>query len=245
MRSTPAGLLLLLNLALALGAEPPASGTADDRPGSATANTLSDAEIAAGWRLLFDGHTTQGWRSFKQSSFPQQGWVVQDGLLVKQPRVRGGDIITTDTFLDFDLTWEWRIPKGGNNGVKYFITEERNSAVGHEYQMIDDSRVREPKGMTASFYAVLPPAADKPPVRIDDWNQSRILVQGRRVEHWLNGVKVLEYEPGSPTVLAGVAQSKFRSVPDFGHKLRGHILLTDHTDEAHFRNIKIRVLPAD
>lgn len=245
MQSAPVILLVLFHLALGLRAEAPAPATTATDPAATELNTLSPTEKAAGWRLLFDGRTTQGWRGFKQTSFPNQGWVIEDGLLIKQPRVRGGDIVTTDTFLNFELTWEWRIRKGGNNGVKYFITEERSSAVGHEYQMIDDSRVQDPKGMTAAFYAILPPSADKPSPRIDDWNQSRILVQGQRVEHWLNGLKVLEYELGSPTVLAAVARSKFKNVPGFGTKLRGHILLTDHTDEAHFRNLKLRELPAD
>jgi hypothetical protein len=237
--------LVSLSLTLNLSADPAAPGivTAGSEP--AAPNKLSDAERAAGWRLLFDGHTTQGWRGFKQTGFPALGWSVEAGLLIKQPRVRGGDIITTETFLDFELIWEWRIHPRGNNGVKYFITEERDGAIGHEYQMIDDSQVRDPKGSTASFYAVLPPLANKPAPRIDDWNQSRILVQGQRVEHWLNGIKVLEYELGSPTVLAAVAKSKFRDVTGFGSKLRGHILLTDHTNEAHYRNIKIRPLSAE
>ena len=232
-----------LLLALTLSAQNSAPLLAAEGAEASVHNTLSDAEQAEGWRLLFDGVTTQGWRGFKKPGFPSQGWSVQNGLLVKQPRIRGGDIITTDTFLDFELSWEWRIGPGANNGVKYFITEERTGAIGHEYQMIDDSRVRDPKGTTASFYGVLPPAANKPAPKIDDWNHSRIRVQDQQVEHWLNGVKVLEYELGSPTVLAAVALSKFKDVPGFGSKLRGHILLTDHTDEAHYRNIKIRILP--
>jgi hypothetical protein len=232
-----------LLLALTLSARNSAPLLAADAAEASVHNTLSDAEQAEGWRLLFDGVTTQGWRGFKKPGFPSRGWSVENGLLVKQPRIRGGDIITTDTFLDFELSWEWRIGPGGNNGVKYFITEERTGAIGHEYQMIDDSHVRDPKGTTASFYGVLPPAADKPSPKINDWNHSRIRVQHQQVEHWLNGVKVLEYELGSPTVLAAVASSKFKDVPGFGSKLRGHILLTDHTDEAHYRNIKIRILP--
>jgi hypothetical protein len=234
-----------LLLALTLSAQNSAPLLAADAAAASVHNTLSDTEQAEGWRLLFDGVTSQGWRGFKKPGFPSQGWSVEHGLLVKQPRIRGGDIITTETFLDFELSWEWRIGPGGNNGVKYFITEERSGAIGHEYQMIDDSRVRDPKGTTASFYGVLPPAANKPAPKIDDWNHSRIRVQDQQVEHWLNGVKVLEYEPGSPTVLAAVALSKFKDVPGFGSKLRGHILLTDHTDEAFYRNIKIRILPSN
>jgi len=224
-------------------AGPLSSGVPSQNPIPAEPNSLSAEEKAAGWRLLFDGQTTEGWRGFKTTSFPDRGWIIENGTLIKQPRIRGGDIITTETFLDFELVWEWRIYPGGNNGVKYFITEERDGAIGHEYQMIDDSQVRDPKGTTASFYGVLPPLPDKPAPKIDDWNRSRVLVQGQHVEHWLNGVKALEYELGSPTVLAAVAKSKFKDVPGFGTKLRGHILLTDHTDEAHYRNIKIRPLP--
>jgi hypothetical protein len=208
-------------------------------------NELTAAEKADGWRLLFDGKTTQGWHSFKKQTFPAQGWVVEEGVLSKVAGVRGGDIITADEFVDFDFQWEWRIPPKANNGIKYFITEERNSAVGHEYQMIDDALPKLPKKeMTASFYDVLPPRDDKPLKPIGEWNHSRVLVQGNHVEHWLNGAKVLEYELGSEEVKAAVAKSKFKTVKDFGTKIKGHILLTDHGSGASFRNLKIRELAA-
>jgi len=226
--------LIVVAAGLARGAEP-----AETSP----PNTLTAAEQAAGWRLLFDGRTSAGWRGFKKPAFPDKGWVVEDGVLKKVAGVRGGDLITTETFDDFELSWEWRIAAGGNNGVKYFITEARGSAVGHEYQMIDDTRVKDPKGSTASFYDVLPPKPGKRPPRIGAWNLSRIKVQGNHVEHWLNGDRVLEYELGSPEVLAAVAKSKFKEVKGFGAKLRGHLLLTDHNDEAWFRNLKLRELP--
>jgi len=209
----------------------------------AAPNELTGAKNAEGWKLLFDGKTTAGWRSFKKQTFPDKGWVVEDGTLKKVANVQGGDIITTNTFEQFDLRWEWKIPAKANNGIKYFITEERGGPIGHEYQMIDDSTVNNPKQRTASFYDVLPPtehSAFKPP---GEWNQSRVLVQGDRVEHWLNGVKVLEYELGGEKVKAAVAASKFKDVKGFGERLKGHILLTDHRDEASFRNIKIRELP--
>jgi len=210
--------------------------------GSVEAGELTSAEKAEGWKLLFDGKTTAGWRSFKKQSFPDKGWVVEDGALKKVANVQGGDIITTNTFEQFDLRWEWKIPPKANNGIKYFITEERGGPIGHEYQMIDDSTVNNPKQRTGSFYDVLPPiehSALKPP---GEWNQSRVLVQGDRVEHWLNGVKVLEYELGGEKVKTAVAASKFKDVKGFGERLKGHILLTDHRDEATFRNIKIREL---
>ncbi len=207
-------------------------------------NTLTAAEKQAGWRLLFDGQTTAGWRNFKKPGIvTTNGWVVEDGWLKKVAKARGGDIITVDQFTDFDLQWEWRIPRRANNGVKYSITEERGSAIGHEDQMIDDSLVRQKKAATASFYEVLPPKDHAPIKFAPEFNHSRILVQGNHVEHWLNGEKVLTYECGSEEVMAGVARSKFKTVQGFGTKIKGHILLTDHNDETSFRNIKIHELP--
>lgn len=209
---------------------------------NAAPNELTDQETADGWKLLFDGKSTAGWRGFKKESFPDKGWVVENGALKKIAGVQGGDIMTTNTFEQFDLRWEWKIPPKANNGIKYFITEERGGPIGHEYQMIDDAIVNNPKQRTASFYDILPPnehSALKPP---GEWNQSRVLVQGDRVEHWLNGVKVLDYELGSEKVKTAVAASKFKDVKGFGERLKGHILLTDHKDEAVFRNLKIREL---
>jgi len=215
---------------------------------AAELNTLTAAEKAAGWKLLFDGKSLTGWRNFKKKEPPKQGWVVEDGLLKKVSTASGGDLITDQVFDDFDLQWDWRISAKGNNGIKYFITEERGSAIGHEYQMIDDEGNPDgkvgPKHQTASFYDVLPPKEDKPPTKPGEWNHSRVLVQGNHVEHWLNGAKVLEYELGSELVKAEVAKSKFKNVAGFGTHLKGHILLTDHHDECSFRNIKIRELPA-
>jgi hypothetical protein len=207
-------------------------------------NQLTPAEKADGWRLLFDGQTSRGWRSFKKETFPQKGWKIEDGWLKCIAGARGGDIITVDLFTNFELSWEWRLPAKANNGVKYFITEQRQQAIGHEYQMLDDSTEDRPKEQTASFYNVLPPNPHKPVHLAPETNQSRVIVQGNHVEHWLNGEKVLEYECGSDAVKAAVAQSKFKNVPGFGDKITGHILLTEHHDEAWFRNIKLRELPA-
>jgi hypothetical protein len=208
----------------------------------AAQNQLTPKEKAEGWKLLFDGKSTGGWRSFKKQTFPEKGWVVEDGCLKKVANVQGGDIITTNTFNDFDFHFEWRIPPRANNGIKYFITEERSGPIGHEYQIIDDSLIKDGKSSTASFYEVLAPTADKPLKAPGEWNVSRVVVKGNHVEHWLNGAKVLEYELGSERVKAGVAASKFKNVKGFGEKLKGHILLTDHRDEVCFRNLKIREL---
>jgi hypothetical protein len=218
---------------------------------AAPANQLTRKEKASGWKLLFDGKSTQGWRSFKKESFPDQGWVVEEGWLHCLGKgggnKGGGDIITDAEFGDFDLQWEWKLAPAGNSGVKYFVLETRSEALGHEYQMLDDEHGRttlklNPTHLTAAFYAVLAPTGTRlmPPGEI---NRSRLLVKGNQVEHWLNGVKVLEYECGSERVKAGVAASKFKNVAGFGDKVRGHILLTDHTCKTWFRNVKIRELP--
>jgi len=212
----------------------------------ATANQLTEEEKAAGWKLLFDGQTTAGWRSFKKQSFPSKGWAVAEGWLHCLGQ-GGGDIISEAGFEQFDLERDWKLAPAGNSGVKYFITETRPSAIGHEYQMVDDEREADAraaggKHVTASFYDVLKltePAAPKP---VGEVNHSRVLVQGNHVEHWLNGKKVLEYECGSPAVKAAVAESKFRNVAGFGARIRGHLLLQDHYSEVWFRNLKLRDL---
>ena len=137
---------------------------------------------------------------------------------------------------------------GGNNGLKYLVTEERPGAPGHEYQMNDDKRhpdaAKGLKRVTASFYAVIPAPEARPSRPAGEWNESRIVVKGSRVEHWLNGGKVLEYELGSDALKAAIAESKFKDAAGFGTKLKGHIMLTDHGEECSFRNVKIRELTA-
>lgn len=204
-------------------------------------NQLSEAEKADGWRLLFDGESLNGWRLVGRDTPPTRGWVVEDGILKKQQGVRGGNLLTVETFWDFEFAWTWRLPTRGNNGVKFFVREDRG-ALGHEYQMLNERQAGTGKGSTGSFYDVLPPNPDRRPFRSDEWNHSRVVVHGDQVEHWLNGQLILEYELGSEAVLAAVANSKFRDAPGFGTKVRGHIMLTDHTDEAWFRDVKIRVI---
>ena len=230
--------LRILLLPLALAASLPA----------AEPNTLTPDEKAAGWQLLFDGKSLAGWRGYRKDAAPDTGWKTDDGILLKVPKVKGGDIITTRQFENFDLSWEWRIAAGANNGLKYLVTEQRPGAPGHEYQLLDDTGHPDgkigPKRQTASFYDVIPPAADKTLKPVGQWNHSRLLIQGSRVEHWLNGAKVLEYELGSDAVKAAVAASKFKNAAGFGTKIKGHLMLTDHGDECAFRNVKLRELPA-
>ncbi len=215
-------------------------------PAFAAENALTAEERNAGWQLLFDGTSLDQWRGYRQASLPAAGWEVKDGLLRTVAGVKGGELITRQKFDDFEFSWEWRMSPAGNNGVKYFVTEDRPGAPGHEYQMIDDAGHPDGrlggKRQTAAFYDVLAPAADKPLKPVGQWNASRIVVRGNQVEHWLNGTKVLGYELGSPEVQAGLAESKFKRFPDFGTKLTGHIMLTYHRDECSFRNLKVRAL---
>jgi hypothetical protein len=204
----------------------------------------AEAPTGEGWTDLFDGKSLAGWRAYGGKNSIGEGWKVEDGLLKKVAGVRGGDIVTAKKFGDFELYWEWRVAPAGNNGVKYLVTEARPGAPGHEYQMLDDKAEKwskiPPKDLTASFYNVLPAAADKPLKPAGEWNESRIVVKGNRVEHWLNGAKVLEYELGSDALTAALAKSKFAKSPNFGAKIEGHIMLTDHGDEAWYRVIRIR-----
>jgi hypothetical protein len=216
--------------------------------GADTPANLSETEVKAGWRLLFDG-TTTGWRAFKGEDFPSQGWQVEDGCLKHGRRGGGGDIVTEETFSDYEFHFEWKIGPGGNSGVKYFITEERDEPIGHEYQLLGprnhQEATRDLKRATASFYEVLPPSTNALPRPPGEWNQSRIVVEGFRVEHWLNAERVLAYELGSDAVMAGIRASKFRAVPGFGTKFPHRILLQDHGGDVWFRNMKLRVIRKD
>jgi len=226
-------------LALSLAPQPPVGS-------SPASNTLTAAEKAAGWQLLFDGTSLDAWRGYKRETLPESGWEMKDGALRTVAKVKGAELITRKKFNDFEFTWEWRVAPGGNNGVKYLVTEERPQSPGHEYQMIDDAGYPGklgPNHQTADFYDVIPAAADKPIRPAGEWNTSRIVVRGARVEHWLNGKNVLTYELGSAAVKAGVEKSKFKGHPGFGEKIAGHIMLTYHQDECWYRNLKIRETP--
>lgn len=215
----------------------------------ATPNTLSGAEKGAGWTSLFDGRTLDGWRGYKKADAKGLRWKVEDGALTlpaeTAPGTKAGDIISKDTFEQFELAFDWRVAPGSNSGVKYFILEDRDSAIGHEYQVIDDERHADAKigahRQTAAFYDVLP--AENRPIRAaGEWNTTRIVVRGQTVEHWLNDKMVLQYELNSPPLNAAVEKSKFKGIERFGKRQKGHILLQDHSDQVWFRNIKIRRL---
>jgi hypothetical protein len=213
-------------------------------PAPAPLNTLTAAEQAAGWKLLFDGTTTNGWRGYKLDSMPG-GWQVVDGALTRV--AAGGDIVTRDQYANFELELDWNISPGGNSGILYRGSEEEDAIYwsAPEMQVLDDAR--HPDGHSrltsaGSDYGLYPsPAGVVKPA--GEWNHVRIVVNGNHVEHWLNGVKVVEYELGSADWTAKVAASKFAPHPHYGRNTTGYISLQDHGDRVAYRNIKIRVLP--
>ncbi|MBI5766353.1 MAG: DUF1080 domain-containing protein [Verrucomicrobia bacterium] len=212
---------------------------------AAADNQLTAAEKTAGWSLVFDGKSFDGLRVYRQKGPPTVGWEIKDGMLKTVAKVKGTDLVTQKKYTDFEFSWDWRVEPGGNNGVKYCVTEDRPGAPGYEYQMIDDDKHPDAKNgairQTAAFYYVLP-AHDRPLKPGGEWNTSRIVVKGNHVQHWLNGRNVLEFDLGSEAVKKGVAASKFAKQPGFGDKITGHVMLTYHQDECWYKNVKIREL---
>jgi Domain of Unknown Function (DUF1080) len=203
-----------------------------------------------GFTPLFDGKTLDGWRGYKKADASDTRWKVENGLVTIPEKdgkdTRGGrDIISTGTYDQFDLKWEWKVAQGGNSGLKYFVLEDLDSAIGQEYQMIDDERHADakigPHRQTAAFYDVLP-AANRPLKPAGEWNSSEVIVKGNHVEHWLNGTRVLQYELDSPALRAAVAKSKFKDIARFGKPQKGHILIQDHGNAVWYRNVRIKPL---
>ena len=218
------------------------------------ANTLTAREKAAGWQLLWDGRTAAGWRGARLTSFPAQGWTMRDGLLQVaesegHEAAAGGDIVTVDEYENFELTLEYRLTRGANSGIKYFVDTALNqgtgSAIGAEFQLLDDAAHPDARlGVAGNrtnggLYDLIPPQN----VRfngIGEWNRARIIVRGQHVEHWLNGFRTVEYERGTQLWRALVRHSKYAAWPRFGEAARGHILLQDHGNAVAFRSIRIR-----
>ena len=224
-------------------------------------NRLSKQEQRNGWRLLWDGKTSEGWRGAKRTDFPESGWVIQDGVLTIQgadgaESAGPGDIVTEDLFGDFELEVEFKITEGANSGIKYFVDAELNkgsgSAIGCEFQILDDRRHPDAtKGVNgnrtvASLYDLIPadnisvPGRGKQFFGVGRWNKARIVSKDGKVEHWLNNEKALEYDRNSQMFKALVAYSKYKDWEGFGQWPEGHILLQDHGNTVHFRSIKIR-----
>ncbi len=212
-------------------------------PATARQGAPDALERAAGWRALFDGESTAGWRAFGGETFPEQGWRVEEGCLRHVAGAGGGDLVTTAEYGDFELEFEWRVAPGGNSGVKYRVVESRGP-IALEYQVLDDARHADAAAASrssAALYDLVAPTA-KPAAEADTWHRARIVARGGRVEHWLNGARVVHCDLNSAEFAERVAQSKFAGVDGFARAPRGRILLQDHGDDAWFRNLRIRDL---
>jgi len=227
-------------------------------------NKLTKAEKDQGWELLFDGKTFNGWRGLGREDIQPDHWKIEDGTIRKvnsnevplqadgKP-IEGGDLMTIETFENFELAFEWKIKEGGNSGIKYNVSEDismqhgsKYSALGFEYQILDDSSdlykgELNPTQFTAALYEMYAPhdVHLNPP---GQYNAGRIVLNGNHGEHWLNGVKVVEYEFGTAEFDSLFRLSKYHVYPDFEKKRKGHIVITNHTDDSWYRNIKIRRL---
>lgn len=230
--------------------------------GKSGINTLNGTGQNSGWKLLFDGESLAGWRGLGRDHVPNGLWTVENGMIRKidvggektlpdGSQVEIGDLMTVNTYDNFELSFEWKINKAGNSGLKYNVSEEmceangsKYSALGFEYQLLDDADekykdVLKPSQFTGSLYD-LKPAANTKLMPVGEFNESRIIVNGNHVEHWLNGGKVVEFDFSSAELDSAYKVSKFSKIEGFTDKRKGHIVLQNHNDESWFRNIKIR-----
>jgi len=239
--SRTTAIVLLAGILAAAGCKTNSSNAA----APSAANASSTQEQQGGWKQLFDGKTTAGWRNYKKESVGP-GWTVVDGILTRSGE-NAGDIITSDKYKNFELALDWRVSEGGNSGIMYRVTEDNDYPwqSGPEMQILDNERHADGKleltsaGSDFGLYPA-PHSATHP---AGQWNSVRLVVNGNHVEHWMNGQKVVEYELGSADWKDRVAKSKFNSMPNYGKASEGYIALQDHGDEVEFRNIRIRVLP--
>ena len=248
-----AALLAAAVAALAGSMSPVASGrharAAQAPPANDPApNALTQQERDAGWRLLFDGKTTAGWRGYKAQAVPPS-WKVVDGSLVSLPKPgeSTGHLITVEQYDNFELALEWKAAPGGNSGIIYRATEDKENPwdSGPEYQVLDNTKHIDgsnPLASASACYAVYPPAKDltRP---VGEWNRARIVADGPHVEHWLNGEKVLEYDVGTDDWTAHVKTSRFWATPGWGRAAKGHVCIQDYGNPMEFRGIKIRPIP--
>jgi hypothetical protein len=240
---------LLLVCSIFLRCSGPDSTREDIGEIETTSDSLNDGKGSGEWEVLFDGRDLSQWRSVKSEEFPSDAWIIEDGSLVLAQK--GGDIVTREKYDEFELVWEFKLTEGANSGIKYFVdtlahqTSGEKVINGPEFQIIDDynhPEIKEdPQGLssTASLYLLYAPE-NKNLKPAGEWNEGKILSNGRQVEHWLNGTKVLSYERGSKEFLEKMSETKFKDYPGYGQANLGHILLTDHGDKVYFRNIRIK-----
>ena len=251
-------LALFASLGLASAQTPATSATAP--------NTLTPSEKEAGWKLLWDGKTSDGWRSSKSDVFPASGWSIKDGILTTHENggkesVGAGDIITRERYKSFELSVDFKITPGANSGIKFYVQPGLapissdgkkaavGSAIGIEFQILDDQRHPDAKlgkdgnRTIGSLYDLITAPAEKKVNPPGEWNTARILAQGNKVQFWLNGEKIIAFERASEDFRARVAASKYNAIPSFGEWEDGHILLKEHGNEVSFRNVKIRPIP--
>ncbi len=220
-------------------------------------NQLTKKEQQQGWKLLFDGKTSTGWKGAFIESFPTKGWKIENGILMVEPSgggesTNGGDIVTLKEYGNFELMVDFKLTPGANSGVKYFVASQQatpsspRSAFGLEFQVLDDEKHPDAKlgkngnRTISSLYDLIPAINNKPSKPIGEWNTLRIVSNGAHVEHWLNGIMVLTYERGSEAFKTLVAGSKYKDIVGFGLSEKGRILLQDHGNQVFFKNIKIK-----
>lgn len=237
----------------------PGFATPTPLPVQSMDNKLGNVEEAEGFKFLFDGKTTTGWRGAKLDGFPEQGWVIKDGVLTVLESgggesAAGGDIVTVDKYSDFELHLDFKLTPGANSGIKYFVDPELNkgpgSSIGLEYQLLDDQRHKDARlgnhegsrALTCLYDLIESDNYSKHPNPIGQWNHAKVISKGNHVEHWLNGRKVLEYDRKTPQFRQLIKESKYKDWPGFGEWEKGHILLQDHGNTVSFKNIKIKEL---
>lgn len=216
-------------------------------------NTLNTLEKEAGWKLLWDGKTFNGWRAIYLNHFPESGWVIENQSLVclgsdLPDSLRGGSIVTDRKYGSFELKLQFKITPRANSGIKYFVNENLKANLGHglglEYAILDDSNWPydrpDYKRTCGSLYDMVRAPDDKPTRPLGEWNDAGIVVRGNHIEHWLNGMKVVEIEKGNARYRELLSQSKYRNIKGWGEVKEGNILLQDEGPRTEFRNIKIR-----